>query len=442
MKTHHSRRSFITHTAIAGALAPLSIFGQVYETAIDRTPKASSPSDLKITKVKCGYIRGSLFVKIYTNQDIWGCGEGVDAIAGTYYLVKNFGERIVGESPLNVHRLFEDIRKSGFFQGAQSGMYVAVLSAIETALWDLAGKALHLPVYQLLGGKFRDKVRVYCDTALYQRNLPTPNDFAEAALNARKMGFNAIKFDLDQVNDPNKYDLYNWTASPAELQRMYDQLAAARQAVGPDIDICADMHGRYDAGTARTIAKRLEPLNLMWLEEPVPAENPAAKAANLAASGIPFAAAFEAKAALRACFIVSSPFTHARVNSIACLGRLSSELGLAHQIGSERIEQQYEVGGFRIDMVIRHKHTNLPLIALECDGAKYHTSPEAYAWDIFRQEQLEHFGFIFYRIWSTKWWDAADRELEKLLNFIRQQDAIIVNTATSDLSVTLDGAMG
>lgn len=273
MKTHHSRRSFLTQTAVTAALAPLSVFGQVYETAIDRTPKASSPSDLKITKVKCGYIKGSLFVKIYTNQDIWGCGEGVDAIAGTYYLVKNFGERIVGKSPLNVHRLFEDIRKSGFFQGAQSGMYVAVLSAIETALWDLAGKALHLPVYQLLGGKFRDKVRVYCDTALYQRNLPTPGDFAEAARKARKMGFNAIKFDLDQVNDPNKYDLYNWTASPAELQRMYDQLAAAREAVGPDIDICADMHGRYDAVTARNIAKRLEPLNLMWLEEPVPAEN-------------------------------------------------------------------------------------------------------------------------------------------------------------------------
>jgi galactonate dehydratase len=254
-------------------LAALSTFGQGYEQTIHQTPKASPPSDLKITEVKCGYIRGSLFVKIYTNQDIWGCGEGVDAIPGTYHLVKNFGERIKGKNPLNVNRLFEDIRKSGFFQGAQSGMYIAVLSAVESALWDLAGKALHLPVYQLLGGKFRDKVRVYCDTALYQRNLPTPADFAEAAKKAKQMGFNAIKFDLDQANDPNKYDRYNWTASPAELQRMYDQLAAAREAVGPIIDICADMHGRYDAVTAQAIAKRLEPLNLMWLEEPIPAEN-------------------------------------------------------------------------------------------------------------------------------------------------------------------------
>lgn len=271
-----SRRSFITKAAIAAAMAPLAAlpaFGQGYEQALNRAPKTSAPSKLKITEVKCGYIRGSLFVKIYTDQGIWGCGEGVDAIPGTYYLVKNFGERIKGQDPLNVHRLFEDIRKSGFFQGAQSGMYVAVLSAIEAALWDLAGKALQLPVYQLLGGKFRDKIRVYCDTALYQQHLPKPADFAEAATKAKKMGFNAIKFDLDQANDPNKYDRYNWTASPAELQRMYDQLSAARQAVGPEIDICADMHGRYDAVTAQAIAKRLEPLNLMWLEEPIPAEN-------------------------------------------------------------------------------------------------------------------------------------------------------------------------
>lgn len=271
-----SRRSFISKAAIATALTPmvsLSAFGKGYETAIDNIPKASSPADLKITEVKCGYIRGSLFVKIYTNQDIWGCGEGVDAIPGTYHLVKNFGERIKGKSPLNVHRLFEDIRRSGFFQGAQSGMYVAVLSAIETALWDLAGKALHLPVYQLLGGKFRDKVRVYCDTALYQRNLPTPKDFADAALTATKMGFNALKFDLDQANDPSKYDAYNWTASPGELKRMYDQIAAARAAVGPNIDICVDMHGKYDAVTGQAVAKLLEPLNLMWLEEPIPAEN-------------------------------------------------------------------------------------------------------------------------------------------------------------------------
>lgn len=275
-----SRRSFITKSAVTAAmgLSTLSSFGKEYETAVERAPRSSAPSDLKITEIKCGYIRNghSLFVKIHTNQGIWGCGEGVDATPGTYHLVKMFGERIKGKSPLNVHRLFEDIRRSGFFEGAQSGMFIAVLTAVESALWDLAGKALGLPVYQLLGGKFRDKIRVYCDTALYQNRLPTPKDFAESALEAKKMGFNAIKFDLDQRDDPNKYDLYNWTASPGELQRMYDQIAAAREAVGPNVDICVDMHGRYDAPTAQQVAKRLEPLNLMWLEEPIPAENPEA----------------------------------------------------------------------------------------------------------------------------------------------------------------------
>lgn len=272
----NSRRSFLSKAAITAAITPfvsLSGFGRVYEEKIERTPMASPPSDLKITEIKCGYIKGSVFVKVFTNQGIWGCGEGVDAIPGTYHLVKDFERRIKNQNPLNVNRLFENIRRSGFFQGAQSGMYIAVLSAIEIALWDLAGKALNMPVYQLLGGKFRDKIRVYCDTALYQRNLPQPKDFAEAATKATGMGFNALKFDLDQANDPNKYDAYNWTASPAELQRMYDQISAVRQAVGPNIDILVDMHGRYDAVTGQAVAKRLEPLNLLWLEEPIPAEN-------------------------------------------------------------------------------------------------------------------------------------------------------------------------
>ena len=275
MNNYNSRRSFIQKSALAGVFAPLAGFGKGIEDAVEKTEKSSIPSNLKITELKCGYIRGghSLFVKIYTNQDVWGCGEGVDATPGTYHLVKMMGERIKGKNPLNVHTLFEDIRRSGFFEGAQSGMFIAVLTAVETALWDLAGKALNIPVYQLLGGKFRDKIRVYCDTALYQNRLPTPKDFAEAASNAKSMGFNAIKFDLDQRNDPAKYDLYNWTASPGELKRMYDQIAAAREAVGPNIDICIDMHGRYDYPTAFQVAKRLEPLNLMWLEEPIPAEN-------------------------------------------------------------------------------------------------------------------------------------------------------------------------
>lgn len=276
MNHHYSRRSFL-NKAVAGTAgaALLSNFGNDLFAAIQKHPLFSAPSDLKITGVKSGYIRGghSLFVKVYSNQDIVGHGEGVDATPGTHYLVKMMGERIKGQNPLNMHRIFEDVRRRGFFEGAQGGMYISVLTAIETALWDLSGKALGVPVYQLLGGKFRDKIRVYMDTALYQNTLPTPQDFAESASKAVEMGFTAVKFDLDQAKDPNKYDAYNWTASPAELQRMVDQMAAAREAVGPNIDICADMHGRYDLPTGKRVAKAMEPFNLMWLEEPIPAEN-------------------------------------------------------------------------------------------------------------------------------------------------------------------------
>src|SRR5512147_2857244 len=130
--SNSSRRSFVTKAAIAAAMTPfasLATFGQGYEQAIDKTPKLSVPSDLKITDVKCGYIRGSLFVKIYTNQDIYGCGEGVDAIAGTHDLVMGLGRRLKGQNPLNVQRIFEEIRRGAHFGGGQSGMFVAVLSA-------------------------------------------------------------------------------------------------------------------------------------------------------------------------------------------------------------------------------------------------------------------------------------------------------------------------
>jgi galactonate dehydratase len=279
MKHRHSRRRFLANSAMAGvgALAahPFAAFGQALEAAVDRASLASRASDLRITDVRCGFIRGggSLFVKIHTNQGIWGCGEGVDAVRGTYHLVMGLGRTLRDRNPLDVHRIFEELRRGGVFGGAQSGMYVAVLSAIETALWDLAGKALELPVYRLLGGKFRDRVRVYMDTALYQARLPTPEDFAKSAREAVDMGMTAVKFDLDQGNDPNRYDRYNWTANPAELQRMVDQMTAARMEVGPNIDICADMHGRYDLPTGKKVAELMEPLNLMWLEEPVPAEN-------------------------------------------------------------------------------------------------------------------------------------------------------------------------
>jgi galactonate dehydratase len=113
-----SRRSFITKTAVAAALAPFASLSKTYgrglEEAIERTPKVSPPSDLKITDVKCAYSGGGLFVKISTNQGLVGWGEAVDAIGGTYHLVQRLGRQLNGRSPLTPNLIFEQFRKQAF----------------------------------------------------------------------------------------------------------------------------------------------------------------------------------------------------------------------------------------------------------------------------------------------------------------------------------------
>ena len=103
-------------------------------------------------------------VRIYTDQGIYGQGEATDAAVGAASLIRGWRRMLIGRDPLNVEAIWERIRTLGIFAGAQGGQYITALSGVEIALWDLAGKALGLPVYQLLGGKFRDKVRIYCDS--------------------------------------------------------------------------------------------------------------------------------------------------------------------------------------------------------------------------------------------------------------------------------------
>lgn len=111
---------------------------------------------------------------------------------------------------------------------------------------------------------------------------------------------------------------------------------------------------------------------------------------------------------------------------------------LSEQIGFERIEQQYKVGGFRLDMVIKSKHDGKPIIAIECDGAKYHSSNEAYAWDLFRQSQIEKQGYAFHRIWSTNWWHSPEKELAKLLEFILQFDQNEIQQISSFINESIE----
>ena len=125
-------------------------------------------------------------------------------------------------------------------------------------------------MYQLLGGKVRDRVRVYCDSGA--REMIPGDERSKARIKQiQDMGFTAAKIDIDDATDPARFDRVNWTASNGEIDHMVAKVAFTRELYPKNFDLAVDMHGRYDATTGKRVAKELEPFKLMWLEEPVPA---------------------------------------------------------------------------------------------------------------------------------------------------------------------------
>ena len=229
---------------------------------------------MKITDVKTAEVRIKHddkptylyhYVRIHTDEGVYGTGEASHVDGGWRGSTQSMAQQIIGKDPRDVDAIFEGIRRSYIFRGGMSGLGVSALTGIEVALWDLAGKAQGVPVYRLLGGKFRDRVRLYVDSAM--------TNCQERAEEARAKGFTAIKFDLDDANNPHKADRWNWSVTPGELEIMVDQAFDIREAVGDQMDLAIDLHGRYDATAGMKVAHALEDLNLMWLEEPVPPEN-------------------------------------------------------------------------------------------------------------------------------------------------------------------------
>ncbi|MBS11120.1 MAG: mandelate racemase [Gemmatimonadetes bacterium] len=229
---------------------------------------------MKITDIKTAEASGhgySTFVKIQTDEGLEGIGECIHGGDGCSRLIENMAGIIKGENPLEIDRLYEMIRRRYLFNGGIAGNAVTALTGIEIALQDLAGKAMGVPAYQLLGGKFRDRIRLYCDCHAGEDD--SPESYAVRAKEIVAMGFNAIKFDIDDAKSPYKLDTYNWSITPGELGQMVDRVAAVREAIGPQVDLAIDMHGRYDIFAAIRVAQALEPFNLLWLEEPIPPEN-------------------------------------------------------------------------------------------------------------------------------------------------------------------------
>lgn len=257
----------------------MPLAGMLGLPSISRAAEQAAPAyrrpKLRITDVRTAEVRVhgyQVHVRVYTDQGIFGQGESTDAAQGNVPIIRSFSRMLVGQDPLNIEAIFERIRTSGIFAGAQGGQYVAALTGIEMALWDLAGKALGLPVYQLMGGKVRDRVRVYCDSGLAP--LERGNERSVAKLKEiQGMGFTAMKMDIDEADDPARFDRVNWTASNGEIAHMLDKISFVRDAVPKNIDLAVDMHGRYDATTGKRVAKEVEPFKVLWLEEPVPPEN-------------------------------------------------------------------------------------------------------------------------------------------------------------------------
>ncbi len=230
---------------------------------------------LKITEVRTAEVRVhgyQVHVRIYTDQGIVGQGESTDAAQGNVPLIRSFARMLMGQDPLNIEAAFERIRTAGIFAGAQGGQYVTALTGVEIALWDIAGKALGLPVYQLLGGRVRDRVRVYCDSGSREM-IPGDERSLARIQQIREMGFTAAKIDIDDAADPARFDRVNWTASNGEIDHMVAKIGFTRENYPKAIDLAVDMHGRYDATTGKRVAKEVERFKLLWLEEPVPPEN-------------------------------------------------------------------------------------------------------------------------------------------------------------------------
>lgn len=243
--------------------------------------------DVEITSIDACVVEGNFewnLVKVETDAGVTGIGEAYRG-GGVPELVEYTNRFLVGENPLDVERLVRYIFQEMSGHGGTTGKVVTAASGIEVALLDAAGKVLGLPVYQLLGSKYRDEVRLYCDchageayavedgaTDYAAADAYTPEAYAAEAARVTDMGFDAVKFDLDLPAD-NVNDPYNGRLTNAAVREKRDIVAAVRDEIGYDVDLAFDCHWDYSVESAKRLAHELEEFDLMWLEDLVPPEN-------------------------------------------------------------------------------------------------------------------------------------------------------------------------
>src|ERR1700694_251811 len=274
-----SRRSFLTSLAAGTAL-----FVEQYQRAA-----AALRKKVKITDVKCMIVRGTWdwnLIKVETDSGLYGIGEAYWGPGVKDLVLKQLKPLIIGEDPMNVDKLYTKMLMKSAGAGAIGGVTMTAASGIEIALWDLAGRILETPVCNLLGGRFRDRVRFYRTLQAVEHvdDMSAWKDQVQQA-RAEKWGWTAFKFQGDGVPlkaDPEfkepGHDPYARNLTSRDYRRIVKGMDMVRETLGPDIDFAIECHWRYDVNDVIQLAKTLEHLKPMWLEDPVPPDNAEAMA--------------------------------------------------------------------------------------------------------------------------------------------------------------------
>jgi L-alanine-DL-glutamate epimerase-like enolase superfamily enzyme len=257
-----SRRRFL-QTLSAGALAPFDALA------------APERGRVKITDIKVMMLQGPrtyTLIKVLTDGGLYGVGEGYGSPAvGVKEGVLELRPYFIGKDPLEIDALYTGL---GERTDGSAHMLLRAVSGIEIALWDLAGKILNVPVVTLLGGKFRDSVRMYHDEG--PRNMLETSSCQEwaAKMKSDKAGWTAFKFSpprsiprTDRARDGS-----NRLLTSKELRDIRNGFENCRNAIGDDYDIICQCHREYDLRAAIQLSEAVEPIKPMWLEDPMPSD--------------------------------------------------------------------------------------------------------------------------------------------------------------------------
>ena len=214
------------------------------------------------------------FVRIDTDEGITGWGEATNYPGAGSFLtaqaVLAMKEALVGEDPSNIEPLWQKLYRRYTYLGSR-GLPTTAISGVDIALWDIKGKALGKPIYELIGGKFRDEVRLYANG--WFTDCETPDDYHAAAKKVVESGHEAMKLDPFLEMRPFHTHYQTGQISQDGEQLGYDIIAAVRDAVGPQTEILIDAHGHYNVPTAIRLANNLyEQSRIEWFEEPLPPE--------------------------------------------------------------------------------------------------------------------------------------------------------------------------